>query len=276
VLAGVEGPGDHDTLSSVLDLQLKKVSRLVADDATVGKDFPDLVSLFQTDVQKLLAHPALLTVAKQATKKQIQLIVGAVALEFIVERMMSDGRAVSGLPALLLSISDGDDSLLQQNVESLYNDFDAGITLMGRTMNCAAATPPERLVQTESESRNSLFATVSRIDMQPEVCKEALGRFSLGQGYSAPLYSTVPTLFLSGTLDSDTPPIEAERIRWGFPRAIHIVVENGFHETLPAPEVQTLVADFLNGTPVADRHMTFDPPTFFSLSNAKRSQQQSH
>jgi hypothetical protein len=71
-------------------------------------------------------------------------------------------------------------------------------------MDCAAATPHERLVQTESESRNSLFATVSRIDMQPEVCKEALGRYSLGQEYFAPLYSTVPTLFLSGTLDANT------------------------------------------------------------------------
>jgi pimeloyl-ACP methyl ester carboxylesterase len=276
VLAGVEGPGDHDTLSSVLDLQLKKISRLVADDATVGKDFPDLVSLFQADVQKLQAHPATLTVAKQATKKTVQLTVGAVALEFIVERMLSNGRAVSSLPALLLSLSGGDESLLQQKVESLYNDFDAGITLMGRTTDCASATPPERLLQTESESRNSLFATVSRIDMQPEVCKEALGRFSLGREYFAPLYSTVPALFLSGTLDANTPPMEAERMRWGFPRAIHIVVENGFHETLPAPEVQTIMVDFLNGTPVGDRHVTFDAPTFLSLSDSKRSQQQAH
>ena len=41
VLASVEGPGDHDTLPSVLDLQLKKIARLVADDATIGKEFPD-------------------------------------------------------------------------------------------------------------------------------------------------------------------------------------------------------------------------------------------
>jgi pimeloyl-ACP methyl ester carboxylesterase len=108
---------------------------------------------------------------------------------------------------------------------------------MGRTMDCASGTPPERLVQTESEERTSLFAAVSRIDMQPEVCEEAVGKFSLGKEYFAPLYSTVPTLFLSGTLDADTPPMKAERLRWGFPRSTHIVVENGFHETLPAAEV---------------------------------------
>ena len=92
--------------------------------------------------------------------------------------------------------------------------------------------------------------------MQPEVCKETLGRFSLGREYFAPLYSTVPTLFLSGTLDADTPPMNAERMRWGFPRSTHIMVENGFHETLPANEVQALIVEFLQGSNVADRHVT--------------------
>ena len=45
VLASVEGRGDHDTLPSVLDLQLRKIARLVTDDATMGKEFPDLVAL---------------------------------------------------------------------------------------------------------------------------------------------------------------------------------------------------------------------------------------
>ena len=276
VLASVEGPGDHDTLPTVLDLQLKKISRLVADDAAVGKEFPDLVSLFQADVQRLQTHAATLTITKQVTKKPLQLTVGAVVLQFIVERMLSDGRAVSGLPALLQSLSVGDNSLLRQEVEGLYNDLDSGITLMGRTMDYAAATPRERLVQTEIEASASLFAAVNRIDMQPEVCKEAVGKFSLGQEYFAPLYSTVSTLFLSGTLDAETPPMKAERVRWGFPRSTHIVVENGFHETLPAAEVQALVADFLQGTIVADRHVALDAPSFASLEDTKRGQRQTY
>lgn len=276
VLAGTEGPGDHGTLPFVLDLQLKKIARLAAEDAKLGKDFPDLVSLFQADVHKLQTHPATLTITKQVTKEPLQLTVGAVALEFIVERMMSNGRAVPALPALLQSLSIGDDSLLQQRIEGLYNDFDSGITLMGMTMDCAAATPPERLAQTQIEARTSLFAAVNRIDMQPEVCKEALGNFSIGQEYFAPLYSTVPTLFLSGTLDANTPPMKTERIRWGFPRSTHIVVENGFHETLPAGEVQDLVVEFLQGANVADRHVTFVAPSFLSLEDAKRGERQSH
>jgi pimeloyl-ACP methyl ester carboxylesterase len=274
VFASVEGPGDHDTMPWVLDLQLKKIARLVAADPTLGKDFPDLVSLFQEDIQKLHAHPATLTITKHATNEPIQVTVGAVALEFMVEQMLANGRAISALPALLKSISPDDDGLLQRRIESLYNDFDSGITLMGLTTDCADPTPPALVAQSQSDARDSLFSDVSRIDMQPEICNEALGKFAVSPEYFAPLYGEVPTLFLSGTLDADTPPMKAERMRWGFSRSTMIVVENGFHETLPAPEVQSLVADFLRGTDVKDRHITFDLPTFLSLDDAKKSPQQ--
>ncbi len=272
VLASVEGPGDHGTAPTVLDLQLKKIAYMAASDSGIGKDIPDLVSLFQHDAERLNDHPVDLTITKQTTKKPLSLAVGGVALQFITEQMLSDGRSISQLPALLLSISKGDYSLLQQKAEGLYNDFDSGITLMGRTMNCSARTPPERLFQTESEARASLFGDVSRIDMQPEVCKEALGTFSLGPEYFAPLYSPVPVLFLSGTLDADTPPMKAERMRWGFPRSTHIVIDNGFHETLPAEGVQGIVVDFLKGEDVGERHMMLQAPHFLSLDEAEHSQ----
>jgi hypothetical protein len=54
------------------------------------------------------------------------------------------------------------------------------------------------------------------------------------------------------------------------------VVENGFHETLPAAEVQDLVMDFLGGNDVACRDVTFDVPSFLSLDSANKSQQQAH
>ena len=66
--------------------------------------------------------------------------------------------------------------------------------------------------------------------------------------FRAPLISTVPTLFLSGTLDWNTPPSQAEEVRWGFTDSIHLIVENAGHEqVLPHPEVQRALAKFLRG-----------------------------
>jgi hypothetical protein len=63
--------------------------------------------------------------------------------------------------------------------------------------------------------------------------------------------------------------MKAERMRFGFPRSTHIVVENGFHETLPAWDVQTVVVDFFKGQDVTDRLVVFETPHFLAVDDAK-------
>jgi len=60
---------------------------------------------------------------------------------------------------------------------------------------------------------------------------EALfGTPTLGDAFRRPLLCSVPTLFLSGTLDANTPPYQAEEMRWGFTDSVHLVQANGGHE----------------------------------------------
>lgn len=270
VLSGTEGPGDHGTMPNVFDLQLKKIARLVADDATMGRDVPDAAALFHQDLQKLQKQPSKITITRQSTKTPVELAVGDEALRFVVEQMLADGRAIVSLPALLKSIGAGDYSLLEQRIGALYNGFDGHSGLMGRTMNCSAPTPPARLVQTKSEAESSAFGDVIRVDMQPEICKAAVGDFVLDADYFAPLYSTVPTLFLSGSMDANCPPMKADRMRWGFPNSLHLVIDNGFHETLPAEKVQAVAVDFFRGRDVGERYISFAPPHFLSVEEAKK------
>lgn len=82
------------------------------------------------------------------------------------------------------------------------------------------------------------------------------------------LFSTVPALFVSGTLDANTPPFQAEEVRWGFPESTHLIVENGGHETLPGEEVQAVVVEFFKGADVRGRAVSFAPPRFLSIEEA--------
>lgn len=59
--------------------------------------------------------------------------------------------------------------------------------------------------------------------------------------------SLVPTLFISSSLDANTPPYQAEEVRWGFPTGVHLVVENAGHESTLVPEAQRAIVDFLGG-----------------------------
>jgi hypothetical protein len=53
-------------------------------------------------------------------------------------------------------------------------------------------------------------------------------------------------------------------------RATHLIVENAGHEdTLPHPEVQRAILDFLRGKDVSARRIALPSPKFLSLEEAK-------
>ncbi len=78
-----------------------------------------------------------------------------------------------------------------------------------------------------------------------------MGTPDLGDEFREPVESDVPTLFVSGTLDAKTPPHQAERVREGFTNSVHLLVENGGHDSiLSNPEVFRRMLDFLRGLEV--------------------------
>jgi pimeloyl-ACP methyl ester carboxylesterase len=253
VLAGTEGPGDHGSMPDAFDIQLQKISALAGEDLTA----------LLTRATARLTPPVPLPVARGGDT--INVATGDIALRFLTEQLLADGRRISLLPQLLETVANGDYSVLTPMIVNLYDGFSAGVTLMGRAINCAAARP---LAPSVFESQ---FRDIVRIDLRPEICQAANGGFTLPAKYFEPIYSPARVLFLSGALDANTPPAKAERVRWGFPNATHLLVANGFHEILPAPEVQSLVADFLRSQDVASGALRLQSPVFLSLEDARKS-----
>jgi tetratricopeptide (TPR) repeat protein len=84
----------------------------------------------------------------------------------------------------------------------------------------------------------------------PEI-DAATGVGDRGEDYRAPLVSDVRTLLLSGSLDYNTPPFQAEQVRWGLTNAAHIEVANAGHEqVLGNDEVRRAMLSFLKGEEV--------------------------
>jgi pimeloyl-ACP methyl ester carboxylesterase len=89
------------------------------------------------------------------------------------------------------------------------------------------------------------------------------GNPDLGDEYRGLLVSNVRTLFISGTLDCNTPPYQAEELRWGFSNGSHIIVEYAGHEdTLPNPQVQAAIIDFFDGKDVSGVRISLGKPRF--------------
>ena len=269
VLVGTEGPNHTRKLPSTLDTQLAKLSLLAARDASIGREVPDLPALLARVLAKLEKEPMPVTITDRAQKKEVQVAIGADALRYILITDIGDGNDFTVLPALLLSIERGDPSILAWFVEKRYNRITGGTDLMQIGMECSSGATANRDRQIGRESETSLFGNAMNFPY-PEVCA-AFPPVDLGDAFRGPLVSDVPILFISGTLDSNTPPFQAEELRWGMPRAVHLIVPNAGHEdTLPNAEVQSAIRDFFAGKDVSGRHIALPTPDFASVEEAKK------
>ncbi len=265
VLLSPRGPDNLLKLPSVWDGQIKKISVLAAKDATIGKLVPDMAALTKRVFDKLERSPLAITVTDRRTNAKVNLRVGKIGLQTLVRTDLSDMRAITNLPALLYSLDQGDDTLLKQRMEQLYNSF--GLSAMGLAVDCAAGWSTKRLALTRLEARQALMSNVN-LQWQPEICKQIIDS-DLGSAFRTKIESKVTTLFISGSLDPNAPSAQAEAIRKGFSKSQHLIIENAGHETIPAPEVQAIIVEFFKNQSVSKMKLAFQPPRFTTVEAVK-------
>jgi pimeloyl-ACP methyl ester carboxylesterase len=257
VLVGTEGPNHTRKLPGTLDTQLAKLSLLAGQ---------DLSALLRRVLAKLEREPMVVTIEDRAQKKEVQVPIGPDALRRILIQDIGDGNDFTVFPALLQTIERGDPRILRWFVDKRYNGI-GGVDLMVIGMECSSGATADRERQIQSEARTSLFRNAMNFPY-PEICA-AFPSVDLGDAFRGPLVSDVPVLFISGTLDSNTPPFQAEELRWGMPNATHLIVANAGHEdTLPMPDVQAAIRDFLAGQDVSARRLALPAPRFRTIEEA--------
>lgn len=266
VFASTRGLDDLVALPSVWDTLIKKLSYFASEDTTVNKIVPDLEALYRRVLDKLERNPVTLTVTDAQTKRPVSIRVGKIGLQWLVRNSVTDARNYAWYPALFHTIDQSDYSLLTRYLEPLYHGSQ-GRSPMANAVDCSVGWSAERLIQARRETTQSLFSNIN-LTFTAELCK-AVGVSESGSVFQPRLWSTLPTLFVSGTLDTNTPPFQAEEVRWGFPNSTHLIVGNGGHETLPSSEVQTVIVDFFKGQDVKGRIVSFERPRFLSVEQAK-------
>ena len=266
-LAGVRGPSQALKLPGVLDLQLRRISGLVAKDPDYATA-PTVELLARALIDKLDKTPISLTSSASGGGQQTLKVRGA-GLAAVLQGDLTDTRAVLAVPAMLNAMADGDFRFFLGRLQVLYNTMVSGTSALSIASNCASGANLDRRAEVDREAADSPFGNIRNLYQDPSFCK-AVGATDLGSKYRVRLYSPVPALFLSGSLDATTPSFEAEEVAWGFPNGVHLVVENAFHDLLSRDEVQAVVVDFLGGADVKGRRVAAPPPHFLSLDEARK------
>ncbi len=256
ILTGTDGP-DHAMLKlpSTLEQQLDRVDRLCKADPRVSQLLPDFRGLVRRTLARLEDGPVTVEVKDPKTGQKVKVTVGPWDFRFFTAHAITVTWRLMRLPSLFAPLSQGDFTPLAQ--ETLRFRRGPVPSMMGLPVICASGASPERRSRVRREARETLLGDVINFPF-PDVC-EALGPMELGPAFRTPVRSRVPALFISGTLDGNTPVRNADEVRKGFPNSHHLIVEgasHGYDLFYFIPEVRQVMREFLKGQPLSTRRVT--------------------
>jgi len=263
ILVGVEGPDETQKLPSVYDVHLRRLAALVRRDPVVGEQVPDLVGLYERVIRKLEREPMEVEVVQPVSNERVRVPVGPDGLRMILVRDFGDTSDLPVFPRLLASIERGDPTLLRWFVQKRYG-VDAYPTPVF-TVDTASGVGPWREQRIAAEAEWSLIGNAMNAFYVPAV-EAVWGMPVLDDSFRRPFACEVRTLFVSGSLDANTPPHQAERMRWGFCDAVHLIQANGGHEDwMRNPKVLPVLHAFLAGEDVSHADVDLPPLRFVPI-----------
>ncbi|HYV04485.1 MAG TPA: alpha/beta hydrolase, partial [Blastocatellia bacterium] len=265
-LIGTEGPNHTQKLPSTSDKQIETISKLASQDPAIGKLVPDLTGLMKRVFDRLHKQPAVVSVTDRRTNKLVDLKIGKFGLQLITIFDLGDTSDLPSFPALFYTIDKGDYSLLARFAEKRYNQLGAGVPVIMEVMDSSSGATRERQALIAREARRSLLGNVMNfLDVG-----DVFGNPDLGEDYRSPIRTNVPTIFVSGTLDNNTPPFQADEVRKGFTHSAHLVVENAGHEDmLINPHVQQALVDYFNDRDLSRLRISLPPLRFLPIPDKK-------
>jgi pimeloyl-ACP methyl ester carboxylesterase len=263
VIIGTEGPDHTYKPPLALDTQMRRLAAMAAADPRIHDKVPDLIALLERVDEKLAREPMRVSV-NSPDGKPATLPVGPFGLHFIMRIDAGDATDLPVFPRLLWSIDHGDPSILEWFIRKRA-PIAVQVPGMSYAMDSASGWTAGRRALIEDQMKRSRFADVVNFPF-PDIV-EAWNVPDLGDGFRGPLVTSTRTLFLSGELDWNTPPYQAEEIKWGFANATSLVVPGAGHEQILFQNDTTVpvVVDFLAGKDVRERHVDYPALRFIPL-----------
>jgi pimeloyl-ACP methyl ester carboxylesterase len=244
ILAGVEGPDQTWKLPSAIETHFAELSRLSGDSATAH----DLLPLMRRVLARLDREPVAVRVPSEKGDST-EVVIGGLDARVADQYFLGDLDNIRNVFAIYTTMDRGDFSLLGRLALRLRT-VSVGFA-MYYCMDCASGATAGRLERIREEAALPLSLVGPALNAPfPEVC-EAWPYRDLGDEFRGPLQSDVPVLFVSGSLDGQTPIQNVSELFAGFTRADHPIVENAAHQYLDLahPDIRRIMVDFLSGRP---------------------------
>lgn len=260
VLASIEGLDQTVKRPAVFDSLIGRVQQLINRDSSARQAYPDLAATMRRVHAQLNASPARVTIPAADGRAETVLIFDAFPVQMLVGGMMSDPAGITQVPLLYRAMAAGRYEPVAALICRELCTLSGGYRGMPEAMDIASGISAPRLEMIRREAATGVLGDAINFPMP-----HAAGMrpsLDLGADFRAPLQSSVPTLFISGTLDGRTSPTEAREELKGLRNGRLLLVENGGHNIFEADKrVADAVVAFFRGADVPST-IRLEPPVF--------------
>jgi pimeloyl-ACP methyl ester carboxylesterase len=221
-----------------------------------------MVSLLKKVLHQLDRKRIQVPIEDKRAQKTVTIPVGKFGLQTLLRLDAGDSYDFVNFPAMLYGIDKGDYTILQEYLEKRYNQFNGGYGSGISVMRQVSGATQGRYRQIAKEGKTALLGNAMNT---PDIYRRWPG-IDLGDGFRMPVKSKVNTLFISGSLDSNTPISNVAEIEKGFPNSNYVIVQNAGHEDmLPNEAVQRLVVEYLSGHGLTTTRVVLPKPNFVAV-----------
>ncbi|HET9231805.1 MAG TPA: alpha/beta fold hydrolase [Vitreimonas sp.] len=250
VLAGAEGPDHTIKLPTQADHVLARLSARIAADPVASRLTPDLRGSVATVLARLEQAPVTVGLGEGES-----IVISKYDVQAVTTFLMATSENAARLPALYAAMEQGNFTMMAQ-MTLFMRRFLANLPAMGLATDGASPTSPARQRRVGRLARRSMFENA--VNAPSADFARALGVPRLPARMHARLETDVPAYFISGDLDSRTPPENADEVRRGFRASAHLVLEGAGHDNdlfLSSPIIIERIGEFLRGETMRDERV---------------------
>lgn len=261
VMMGVEGVSNTDKLPGDIDRYFEQVAAMIKREQPSA---PDLMQLMRSVLAKLDREPITVSVVNQADGRRREMIVGGFGVRALaLLTILNNTRNLPVIPLLFSSLERGETKVLSEMLSAMLTRGMLSADLF--LIDGASGATAERRAQIKREAQTALLGDVLNFPF-PQI-NAVWQPKDLGDEFRKPVTSNAPALFISGTLDANTPPHRAEEVRQGFAQSVHLIIENAGHQDLLKAEgARAQVVRFLKTGKIEISKFSLPAPQFLPMA----------
>ncbi len=252
LFAQIMGPDQTMKLPSDLQSGLDRLDQLVRADAQLNVQIPDFLALVGNVLNRLESQTVTSEVIDPATGESVTVTVGEMDLQYATA-MALGGSEQFALPAHYFNMDNGDFTWLAEQALAWRGGIDETLTPV--LSKCASGASDERRLRVATESTQTLLGNAVNgvgFEICDPVAASGDSPLDIGDEYRLRVVSDVPTLLISGEMDSHTPVANGDAVLAGLVNGQHVVVGCGAHDFLSEaiPDLAPIMREFMRGDPL--------------------------